>query len=82
MRIAATVVGIGERKQGEAKRTKKPYDFTDLSLVYYKKGVAGEFAETIPCDQEILEGHNIVVGEPIEIVCHQYNFRTFIDAII
>lgn len=82
MRITATVVGIGERKQGEAKRTKKPYDFTEISLVYFKDGFIGEYAETICVDSTLLEGHNIAVGEPIEIVCHQYNFRTFIDAIL
>ena len=82
MRKTVQIMGIGQRKTGNSKRTGKPYDFTEISIGYDAPGYCGQCCETVSVDASLLDGVVLSPGEVIDIVCHQYNFKTVIDAIL
>lgn len=82
MRAIATVYGIGERKAGIGKKTGKKYDFTEYAIAYPCTGFNGLKCETIAIDAEILGDRKIGVGDKIDLVMHQANFKTYVDAIV
>ena len=82
MRKTVQILGVGQRKSGNAKKTGKPYDFHEISIGYDSPGYSGLRCETIGIDSNLIGDRQLVPGEVIDIVCHQFNFRTFIDAIL
>ena len=82
MRKLCTVYGIGERKKGVGKKTGKKYDFTEYSIGYAADGVAGVKCETVAIDADTIGDRAIAVGDTIDVVMHQANFKTYIDAIL
>lgn len=81
MRRQMTVVGIGAKKAGISKKG-KAYEFTDFSFIYEEEGTAGHKAETIALSPDVIGGRKISVGDVLDIVCHQYNFKTTVDCIL
>lgn len=82
MRKICQVYGVGERKNGVGKRSGKKYDFTEYSIGYEQDGFAGVKCETVAIDAETIGDRVIAVGDAIELVMHQSNFKTYVDAII
>ena len=82
MRKQMTVVGIGAKKSGIGKKSGKAYEFTEYSFIYEDDSVVGHKCETIALSPEVIGSRKISVGDVLDIVCHQYNFRTTVDAIL
>ena len=82
MRAIATVYGVGQRKAGVAKKSGKKYDFTEFAIGYGCTGFSGQKCETVAIDAEILGDRTIGVGDQIDLVMHQANFKTYVDAIL
>lgn len=81
MRSTITIVGVGERKFGVSKAG-KPYDFTEVSFTYEVPGYAGVKAESANFSAAALGDYKPEVGDVVEAVMHQANYRTYIDAIL
>lgn len=82
MRKTVQIMGVGPHKTGDSKRTGKPYDFTEISIGYNSPDYFGQCCELVFVDAAVLDGVVLSPGEVIDIVCHQYNFKTVIDAIL
>ena len=82
MRKTVQILGVGQRKSGSAKKTGKPYDFLEISIGYDSPGYSGLRCETICVDSNIIGDRQFVPGEVVDIVSHQFNFKTYIDAIL
>lgn len=82
MRKTVIVYGIGERKQGVSKKKNVAYDFTEVSVGFDDEKFNGYRCETLAIDTSLLAGKQLAVGEPIDIVYHQFNFKTFVDAVL
>lgn len=82
MRRIVEVIGVGQRKAGLAKKSGKKYDFTEVSIAYEDDGFFGKKAETIAIDAAVLCDRVIAPGEVLDIVMHQANFKTYVDAIL
>lgn len=82
MRKSMTVVGIGAKKSGIGKKSGKAYEFTEYSFIYEDSNTAGHKAETIAISPEVIGNRKIAVGDTLDIVCHQFNFKTTVDAIL
>lgn len=82
MRKDVTVLGIGQRKAGISKKGGKKYDFTEVAIGYEADGFAGMKCETIAFDTAMIAEKNLTVGEVLDLVFHQANFKTYVDAIL
>lgn len=82
MRKEVQVMGIGARKAGIAKKTGAKYDFTEVAIAYPADGFDGMKCETVAIDAGIIGDRKIVAGEVLDIVMHQANFKTYVDAIL
>ena len=82
MRGYVEVLGVGQRKSGIAKRTGNRYDFTEISIAYDAPGFQGRKCETVALDAAVVGVRNIAPGEVLEVVMHQANFKTYVDAIL
>ena len=82
MRKTVQIIGVGQRKSGNAKKTGKPYDFQEISIGYESSGYSGLRCETIGIDSNLIGDRQLVPGDVVDIVCHQFNFKTYIDAIL
>lgn len=82
MRKNVHVIGVGQRKAGLAKKTGKKYDFTEISIGYEVDGVTGMRCETVAFDQAVIGDRVIAPGDILDLVFHQANFKTYIDAIL
>lgn len=82
MRHTVQILGVGQRKSGNAKKTGKPYDFQEISIGYDSPGFSGMRCETIAIDSGLIGERQFVAGEVVDIVSHQFNFKTYIDAIL
>ena len=82
MRRQMTVVGIGPKKAGIGKKSGKPFSFIEYSFIYDDDSVVGQKCETIAVDTGLIGDKKISVGDVLDIVCHQYNFKTTVDAIL
>lgn len=82
MRKNVQVIGIGARKAGVAKKTGKKYDFTEIAIGYESEGFSGMKCETIAFDTAMIAEKNIAVGDVLDLVFHQANFKTYVDAIL
>lgn len=82
MRKLCTVYGVGARKAGLAKKTGKKYDFTEMSIGYEDDGFSGVKCETIAFDSAVIGDRIIAPGDTLDVVMHQANFKTYIDAIL
>lgn len=82
MRKTVQILGIGQRKSGNAKKTGKPYDFLEISIGYDSPGFSGLRCETIGISSSLIGDRQFVPGDFVDIVSHQYNFKTYIDAIL
>lgn len=76
------IMGIGPRKSGKSNKTGKPYDFLEVSIGYDSPGFSGLRCETIGISFVLIGDRQLVPGEFVDIVSHQYNFKTYIDAIL
>lgn len=82
MRKMVTVYGVGARKKGVGKKSGKAYDFTEVSIGYKDDGFTGDRCETVAIDADIIGDRTIVPGEVLDLVMHQANFKTYVDAIL
>lgn len=82
MRKNVTVIGMGQRKAGVAKKTGKKYDFTEVAIGYEVDGFSGMKCETIAFDTDMIAEKNVAVGDVLDLVFHQANFKTYVDAIL
>lgn len=82
MRKTVQILGVGQRKSGNSKKSGKPYDFQEISIAYDSPGFAGLRCETITVDSNIIGERQFVSGEVVDMVFHQFNFKTYIDAIL
>lgn len=82
MRKNVQVFGVGQRKAGLAKKTGNKYDFTEVSIGYEVDGFAGMKCETVAFDQAVIGDRVIGPGDILDLVFHQSNFKTYIDAIL
>ena len=82
MRNLVQVLGVGQRKSGISKRTRQPYDFTEVSFGFPDPGFDGLRCETVSVDSVLLGDRSLAAGETVDAVYHQYNFKTYIDAIL
>lgn len=82
MRCYVEVLGVGQRKCGVAKRTGNKYDFTEVSIAFESPGFQGRKCETIAFDAAVVGDRNIAPGEVLDVVMHQANFKTYVDAIL
>ena len=82
MRKVAQVIGVGQRKQGLAKKTAKKYDFTEISVAYEADGFVGMKCETLAFDAAVIGDRLIAPGDALDLVFHQANFKTYVDCIV
>ena len=82
MRKNVIVYGVGARKAGVGKKSGKKYDFTEISIGYEADGVTGVKCETIAVDAQIIGDRTIAPGDSLDLVMHQANFKTYVDAIL
>lgn len=82
MRKTVQILGVGQRKSGNAKKTGKPYDFLEISIGYDVPGFSGLRCETIGISSSVIGDRQLVPGDFVDIVSHQYDFKTYIDAIL
>lgn len=82
MRKEVQVMGIGARKAGIGKKSGVKYDFTEVAIAYPEEKFDGMKCETIAIDATIIGDRKIAVGEVLDIVMHQANFKTYVDAIL
>lgn len=82
MRKTVQIMGIGQRKSGISKRNGKPYDFTDISIGYDSPDFLGYRCEVVAVDAAVIGNRVLSPGDSVDIVFHQYNFRTIVDAIL
>lgn len=82
MRKVCMIYGIGERKSGVGKKSGKKYDFTEISIGYETEGFSGVKCETVAFDANIIGDRKLAVGDAIDLVMHQANFKTYVDAIV
>lgn len=82
MRKVCQIYGVGQRKNGVGKKSGKKYDFTEFSIGYDADGFTGVKCETVAIGAEIIGDRKICAGDSIELVMHQANFKTYVDAII
>lgn len=82
MRKDVTVLGIGQRKAGISKKSGKKYDFTDVAIGYDSDGFIGMKCETLAFDTEMFQEKNVSVGDVLDLVFHQFNSKTYVDAIL
>lgn len=81
MRKEVQVMGIGARKAGLSKKGQK-YDFTEVAIAYPADGFNGMKCETVAIDAGIIGERKFAPGEVLDIVMHQANFKTYVDAIL
>ena len=81
MRKEVQVMGVGSRKTGLSKKGQK-YDFTEVSISYPDEKFKGFKAETVNFDAAIVGERVIAPGDILDVVMHQANFKTYIDAIL
>lgn len=82
MRKYVEVIGVGKRKLGVGKKSGAKYDFTEVSIAYDENGFDGRKCETVAIDSEIIGERTIAPGEVLDVVMHQANFKTYVDAIL
>ena len=82
MRTYVEVLGVGQRKCGVAKRSGNKYDFTEVSVAYDAPGFQGRKCETIVFDAAVVGDRHIAPGEVLDVVMHQSNFKTYVDAVL
>lgn len=82
MRTYVEVMGVGKRKAGVAKKTGTKYDFTEISVAYEVPDFTGRKCETIAFSADVIGERNIAPGEVLDVVMHQANFKTYVDAIL
>lgn len=81
MRKEVQVMGIGSRKAGVSKKGAK-YDFTEVSIAYPADGFTGMKCETVAIDAQVIGDKKFVAGDVLDLVMHQANFKTYVDAIL
>lgn len=81
MRMYVEVMGVGPRKSGVSKKGTK-YDFTEVSIAYDSDRFAGRKCEVVAIDADIIGDRKLVPGEVLDLVTHQANFKTYVDAIL
>lgn len=82
MRVFAKVYGVGQHKKGVSKKTGQPYDFVEVSIGYAHQMFDGMKCETVAIEAETIGDRVIAPGDDLDIVIHQANFKTYVDAII
>lgn len=82
MRKFVEVIGVGQRKAGIGKKSGAKYDFTEFAIAYEADGFAGKKCETVAIDANIIGDRVIAPGEVLDLVFHQANFKTYVDAIL
>lgn len=82
MRRYVEVMGVGKRKAGVGKKSGSKYDFTEISIAYDADGFTGRKCETVAFDAAVIGDRNIAVGEVLDVVMHQANFKTYVDCIL
>lgn len=82
MRKNVYVYGVGERKKGVGKKSGKKYDFTEVAIAYEADGFTGAKCETVAIDADIIGDRVIAPGDTLDLVMHQANFKTYVDAIL
>ena len=82
MRKYVEVLGVGKRKSGVGKKSGAKYDFTEFSIAYDADDFKGRKAETVAIDAAVIGERNIAPGEVLDLVMHQANFKTYVDAIL
>lgn len=82
MRKNVTVIGVGQRKAGISKKGGRKYDFTEIAIGYEVDGFSGMKCETVAFDTAIIGEKNIAPGDVLDLVFHQTNFKTYVDAIL
>lgn len=82
MRKYVEVMGVGQRRAGVAKKSGTKYDFTEISIAYDADGFAGRKCETVAFDATVIDGRTITPGDVLDVVMHQANFKTYVDAIV
>lgn len=82
MRKNVNVIGVGQRKAGLGKKSGKKYDFTEFGIAYEDTGFTGMKCETVAIDAEIIGDRVIAPGDTLDLVFHQANFKTYVDAIL
>ena len=82
MRTYVEVMGVGVHKSGVAKKSGNKYDFTEISIAYEAPGFNGRKCDTVAFDAAVIGDRKIAPGELLDVVMHQANFKTYIDAIL
>lgn len=82
MRQTVKILGIGPRKSGNARKTGKPYDFVEISIGFERLDFSGLQCETICISSTLIGDRQFAPGDFVDIVSHQHNFKTYIDAIL
>lgn len=79
MKRTITISGIGHKKG--TSRAKKDYDFYVISGFFNDPDyIDGSAACEIPIPEEYIS--NLSVGQTVDVVCHYYNGKTYVDAVI
>lgn len=82
MRKLVQVIGVGQRKAGLGKKSGKKYDFTEFAIGYESDGFKGMKCETVAIDAGTIGDRVIAPGDTLDLVFHQANFKTYVDAIL
>ena len=81
MKKEIQILGIGPRKAGISEKTKQPYDFTEVCILYDDPRFQGQHAETVGIDQPILADTPVKIGEVYQAEMFSVNYKTRISCI-
>lgn len=82
MRKQVQVLGVGSRMSGVSKKSGKPFDFTEVAISYECQGFTGCKCETVAIESDMLNGRSVAPGDTLDLIFHQANFKTYVDAVL
>lgn len=82
MRKQVQILGVGSRKTGVSKRKGNAYDFLEVAIGYDCPGFSGLKCEVVGIDTDMLGGRPVAPGDTLDLIFHQANFKTYVDAVL
>lgn len=83
MKVHAKIVGMGERRKGISQQNNRAYDFIPVAFLYESRDIQGYKALTVNVQGVIFDDRpDLMVNDEVDLVIHDQNFRTYVDAIL
>lgn len=87
MKKTIEILAVGQRKQGISSKTNRPYDFTEVSILYDNTDnthfgfTPGKMGEIVTIDQTLLSAHPLQPGDVVEVEMWSQFFKTKVGVI-